>query len=117
MSTLHCDADIFVSVYVTVAAGNSGGSGILTSGTPAVTPSAISVASVDNAYALKYTLLTPDNSKVYYQATRSFVTVGSTFKSRIVVNGVLEFAVVHIESVLSDHFQILVEQSMMDATV
>lgn len=68
----HCVTIVF-TVYVVVAAGNSGNGGLQTPLSPGTSEDAMAVASVDNTYTLTaYTIFTPNGSKILYIAGVSF---------------------------------------------
>jgi hypothetical protein len=73
---------------VVAAAGNSGNGGLQTAGSPALSSGAMAVASVDNTYTLtSYTIITPNGSKILYQAGTYFGGWKSIVNSTIVVSG------------------------------
>lgn len=61
------DARAFVVVYVIVAAGNDGTSGIQTTGTPSNLPTAIAVASIDNMEVISLFIIALDGRKITYR--------------------------------------------------
>jgi hypothetical protein len=86
--------DKFYAVYVVVAAGNSGSGGLQTVGSPGLAPGAMAVASVDNTYTLtSYSIITPNGSKILYQAGTFSGGWKSIVNSTIVVNS--QFALYH----------------------
>jgi hypothetical protein len=78
-------------VYVTSAAGNAGAGGLQTSGDPANTLGAMSVASVDSTTYIAPAIITPNGSTISYMPGSLFGGWTSTVKSIIVVNGQFTF--------------------------
>lgn len=64
---MEYDARAFIVVYVIVAAGNDGTSGIQTTGTPSNLPSAIAAASIDNMEIIGLFIIAPDGRKITYR--------------------------------------------------
>ena len=94
-----CCGVISVIVYVVAALGNSGSGGLQTSGTPANTPGAIGVASVENEIQLLPIIISPDGSYIPYESGLDFGGWNSIVNSTIVVNGQFIF---HLLSLITD---------------
>lgn len=78
---------IFIIVYVTVANGNDGDSGLQTVGNPGDAPNAVAVASVDNKYPALAIIIAPSGKKIPYLSGLAFGGWQSFVNSTIVVNG------------------------------
>lgn len=79
-------------VYVTVAASNDGQGGFQTSDDPAVSPSDMSVASVDNGYYLSTVhslIFGPNGTTILYEPGSSYGQWRSIINSTIIVNSKL----------------------------
>ncbi|CAF1033567.1 unnamed protein product [Adineta steineri] len=86
IGTLTVEYVIQMGVYMTIAAGNSGTNGLLTSGDPAIASHAISVASVDNVNTISFKMIAPNGKIIYYRTQPPFANEQSKFESKIVVN-------------------------------
>jgi hypothetical protein len=83
---------ISVIVYVVVAMGNSGNGGLQTGANPGNAAGVVTVASVDNILALLPIIITPDGSKIHYQAGSAFGGWKLAVNSTIVVNSQFIFS-------------------------
>jgi len=62
----------FVTVYVTVSMGNSGGGGLQTDADPGDALGVIAVGSVDSVDAAKYIVISPVRNKIFFQIRVAF---------------------------------------------
>ncbi|CAF3980441.1 unnamed protein product [Adineta steineri] len=61
-----------MGVYVTVALGNEGEGGLETVNMPGAAPDAMAIGSADSTYTLRYYIIAPDDSKIFYDPGTAF---------------------------------------------
>ncbi|CAF3778309.1 unnamed protein product [Adineta steineri] len=61
-----------MGVYVTVALGNEGEGGLETVNMPGAAPDAMGIGSADSTYTLRYYIIAPDGSKIFYDPGTAF---------------------------------------------
>ncbi|CAF1413442.1 unnamed protein product, partial [Adineta steineri] len=70
-----------MGVYVTVALGNEGEGGLETVNMPGAAPDAMGIGSADSTYTLRYYIIAPDGSKIFYDPGTAFGQWNSVFNS------------------------------------